>query len=328
MRIDIEKAIVLLQQGEVVALPTETVYGLAAFATNPSAIAKIFAIKNRPADNPLICHFHSIGQVEEYVKGIPSTTRKLIDKFSPGPVSFMLDLMPGSPLKFATCGSEQVIARIPDHSIFLSILEKINVPLAAPSANTSGTISPTTAEMVEEDLGEKIAGIVDGGAAEVGLESTILDARDEKEILILRPGAVGENEIQEQLPGVKISRFLKENSMTTPGAKYRHYAPLKPVRVIAAADALPGESDGVLLATVEQMQSIPRGTIKNFNAKNIELLSFGSVIDLNELARNFYQRLAEADKLSQSKILLFPPSFGDSSLGKALTDRMRKIIGN
>jgi L-threonylcarbamoyladenylate synthase len=328
MRIDIEKAIALLRQGEVVALPTETVYGLAALATNPSAIAKIFTIKNRPADNPLICHFHSMDQVAEYVPRIPPMMRMLMEKFSPGPVSFMADLLPDSPLKFATCGSEQVIARIPDHPVFLSILEKINVPLAAPSANTSGTVSPTTAEMVEQDLGEKIAGIVDGGAAEVGLESTILDARNEKEIFILRRGAVGEKEIQILLPGVKISDGLRGNSVATPGTKYRHYAPLKPVQVITDEDALARASDAVLLATVEQMQTIPRGIIKNFRDKNIELLSLGSVSDLNELARNFYQRLAEADKHTQNNILFFPAAFGDSSLGKALTDRMATMIGN
>src|SRR5262249_53772335 len=154
-----------------------------------------------------------------------------LKKFSPGPISYMLHLPEDSPLKFATCGSSQVIARIPDHPVLLEIIEQLDRPVAAPSANTSGKVSPTSARMVEDDLGREIH-VVDGGQSKIGIESTIVDARNEEEIFILRQGAIGENEIKSILPSAKFFFETAEEQQVTPGSKYRHYSPDTPVILI------------------------------------------------------------------------------------------------
>lgn len=326
MLIDVDGAVQLLMDGEFVAVPTETVYGLAAIATNPAAIAKIFEIKNRPADNPLICHFHSIEQIQQYVTSIPPNTLKLLHHFSPGPVSFMLDIPQDSPLKFATCGSSQVIARIPGHPLFLSIIKKTMQPVAAPSANTSGKVSPTTAEMVRNDLGEKINGIVDGGASSVGLESSILDARSSNEIFILRPGAIGEKEIESVLPGLKVILQQDGGDRHIPGTKYAHYAPNTPILSIENTSEIIEHPNAAVFLTLEAMQAIPRSTLHAYTLKGIHLVNIGSTTDLNTMAKNFYQIIASVDQLNVSRAFFLVPDFGISSLGKALQNRCHKII--
>jgi L-threonylcarbamoyladenylate synthase len=300
---------------------------------NPSAIAKIFEVKNRPADNPLICHFHSIEQVKDFVTSIPATTLTLIQRFSPGPISFMLDLPENSPLKFATCGSAQVIVRIPDHPIFLEIIKDLNHPVAAPSANTSGRVSPTSAEMVEKDLGEKIEGIVDGGISRVGIESTIVDARNDNEIFILRRGAIGETEIQKMLPRAKIISVQKDSSgenisdqQTTPGTKYRHYAPATPVFLINDVDELPEEKNTALLVTEEQLNIIRETVSRKFINGKIHFIDLGSITNLDTLAKHFYRNLASLDQLGISRAFFLRNNWGESSLGKALQNRIEKIV--
>ncbi|MBX7109781.1 MAG: threonylcarbamoyl-AMP synthase [Chitinophagales bacterium] len=326
MIISAEDAVKLLLQGEAVAVPTETVYGLAAIATNPEAVAKIFEIKNRPADNPLICHFHSIEEVYSFVAAIPVNTLLLMHRFSPGPLSFMLDLPDDSPLLFATAGNRQVIARIPGHPVFLSIIAQINVPLAAPSANTSGTISPTAAAMVAADLGAKIAGIVDGGDSAVGLESTIVDARSHNEVIILRPGIIGEAEIRSVLPDVTISTQTDKTPAAIPGTKYRHYAPATPVFRLQNLDEINNHPGSAVFLVLEDMQRIARSIFPVLTAKNIHLLSLGSLADLRSMARNFYQVISSVDQLHLAKAYFLIPDFGDSSLGKALQNRLDKIL--
>lgn len=325
MLITEEEAVKILMLGDTVAVPTETVYGLAALATNPEAIAKIFEVKNRPADNPLICHFHSIEQLARFVKAISANTLLLLNHFSPGPLSYMLDLRDDSPLLFATAGSRQVIARIPDHPFFLSILRKIDAPLAAPSANTSGSISPTTADMVEEDLGGKIAGIVDGGACTVGLESTIIDARRMEVVIILRPGTIGETEIQSVLPGISV-RSGENETKAIPGAKYRHYAPATPVTALKNMADIINHPGSAVFLTLEDMQSITRSTYPVLTSKNIQLLSIGSLHDLPAMARNFYRIIASVDTLKVEQAFFLLPSFGNTSLGKALQNRLDRIL--
>jgi len=321
-----KQAVELLSDGKVVAVPTETVYGLAADALNPSAIAKIFEVKNRPADNPLICHFHSIEELKNFVKEIPDATSTLMKHFSPGPISFMLDLPENSPLKFATCGRAQVIVRIPDHPLFLEIISNLNRPAAAPSANTSGRVSPTSAEMVEKDLGGKIDGIVDGGISHFGIESTIVDARSEGEIFILRPGAIGEEEIQKKIPGTKIISKKIPDLQITPGTQYRHYAPATPVFLINTPDELPEEKITALLLTEEQLNVIHDTVSRKFNEGEIHFIVLGSVNELDILAKHFYRNLASLDHLGISKAFFLNNDWGDSSLGKALRNRIEKIV--
>lgn len=326
MKLTVEAAVKFLQSGFPVAVPTETVYGLAAIATDPEAVARIYEIKNRPADNPLICHFYSIDQVKQYVKSIPENTMKLMLHFWPGPLSFMLDLPEDSPLRFATCGSMQVVARMPDHPMLLSLIKQVNAPLAAPSANTSGTFSPTTADMVERDLGEKIAGIVDGGRAGVGIESTIVDARSNKMVTILRPGSIGEKEMKEILNNVTITDETKELHHQIPGNRHAHYAPKTPMwRMEQIAEILQFENAVVLLSD-ETLQHITAGQRVLFSVKNIDLISLGSISDLKQMARNFYQNIASVDERKKEKAFIIFPAFKNSSLEIALQNRLLKMV--
>ncbi len=314
-----------MQEGKVVAVPTETVYGLAADALNPSAIAKVFEVKNRPADNPLICHFSSMQHVQQFVEKIPVSTKVLMKSFSPGPISFMLDLPQNSPLAFATCGSAQVIGRIPANEIFLGIITQLNRPVAAPSANTSGRVSATSAQMVEEDLKEKISGVVDGGICSVGIESTIVDARDEQNIFILRPGRIGEKEIQRVLPSAKILSG-KTFEQTTPGTKYRHYSPATPLFSLDTIEMIDQENEVALLLTQDQYNGITDEQKKNLVSRKLQVIILGSMKNLDELARNFYQHLFQLDHLNLQKAFFLKNDWGNSSLGKALQNRMEKII--
>jgi L-threonylcarbamoyladenylate synthase len=328
MIIGTERAIQLLKEGNVVAVPTETVYGLAADALNPEAIAKVFEIKNRPADNPLICHFYSLEQIRDSVKEIPSATEKLITHFTPGPISFMLDLPEDSPLKFATCGSEQVIVRIPDHPILLDIIKELNCPIAAPSANTSGKVSPTSALMVENDLGNKVDGIVDGGECKVGIESTIVDARSVNEIVILRHGVIGEMEIQSLLPKAKIRDVNGFERGVTPGSKYRHYAPNIQIFPVGSFTGIAHERRTALLLLQEEFDAINPTTRDKFLQHQNHFIVLGSIKNLSDLARNFYSTLASLDHLGISKAFFLKTDFGNSSLGKALQTRIEKIISH
>ncbi|MCS6916266.1 MAG: L-threonylcarbamoyladenylate synthase [Chitinophagales bacterium] len=323
MRVSLEQAVASLRQGDVAVLPTETVYGLAGDATNPYAIARIFEVKRRPADNPLICHFPSIHAIFPYVKNIPEQTSLLMEALCPGPISFMLELPEASPLFFATCGSRQVIVRIPDHPVFLMALEALQVPLAAPSANTSGRLSPTHADMVEADLGAAGIAVVDGGACRVGLESTIVDARKKGLIRILRPGAVGKQELQELLPGVVVQDGPAD--ATVPGSRYRHYAPATPVYCISKNDLDKLETGSLLILVDEQLQDLPGNTSAE-HWRSLHLFSLGRLADPEDLARNFYRRLSDMDRLQKDAAFIVFPDFGKSSLEKALSDRLRRIV--
>jgi L-threonylcarbamoyladenylate synthase len=326
MIISLDQAVSFLKEGKVVAVPTETVYGLAADALNPEAIAKVFEIKNRPADNPLICHFNNMDQIKKFVKEIPATTEKLMSHFSPGPISFMLDLPEDSPLKFATCGSKQVIVRIPDHPLLLKIIEQLNSPVAAPSANTSGRVSPTSAIMVENDLGNKLDGIVDGSECEVGIESTIIDARNSNEIVILRQGVIGKKEIQSILPLINIRNVQPLESGVTPGAKYRHYAPDTPIFLVENFTSTLHEGRIALLLVREQLDNLNATEIEQFQQHENHFLILGSTKNLSDLARNFYSKLSSLDQLNISKAYFLKTDFGNSSLGKALQTRIDKIV--
>ena len=196
MLVDLDRAAKILLGGGVVAFPTETVYGLGAVATDRRAIEKVYQIKNRPLDNPLICHFYGLEQIKEYVPDLPKIAELIFQEFAPGPISLLVPLSNNSPLLPATAGLPSVIARMPNHPLTLELLRRLRLPLAGPSANTSGKFSGTDPEMIEKDLGSKIDGILDGGQSNVGLESTILDCRRPQELKILRQGAIGDLELE------------------------------------------------------------------------------------------------------------------------------------
>lgn len=230
---DTAKAADWLKKGEVIAFPTETVYGLGADATNDEAVQKIFEAKGRPSDNPLIIHVASIEQAEEYVTFFPEKAKQVVANFWPGACTIILNKK-GPLATSVTADLPTVAVRMPDNPVALQLINQVGVPLAAPSANSSGKPSPTTAEHVYKDLNGKIRGIIDGGATGVGLESTVLDMTNPDKPTILRPGGVTAEQLETVLGKVYYDQGSADDSFKpkSPGMKYRHYSPDKPVYIL------------------------------------------------------------------------------------------------
>ncbi|MDP4172200.1 MAG: L-threonylcarbamoyladenylate synthase, partial [Bacillota bacterium] len=229
----IESAAKLLSQNEAVAFPTETVYGLGGNAENDMAVLKIFEAKGRPSDNPLIIHIAETNQMDSFVEDIPEKASVLMEHFWPGPLTIIFKKKEGTLSEKATAGLDTVAVRMPDHPVALAILKKCALPIAAPSANSSGKPSPTTAKHVMDDLDRKIAGIVDGGATGVGVESTVIDCTGETPV-ILRPGGVTREQIERIIGPIEVDPALTEEKVQpkSPGMKYRHYAPNAPLYLV------------------------------------------------------------------------------------------------
>lgn len=227
---EIERAAALLRAGELVAFPTETVYGLGADARNPAAVAKIFAVKGRPADHPLIVHIPDVSHLDRWARDISAAARAVAEKFWPGPLTLILKRHPDVP-DCVTGGQDTVGLRIPNHPVALALLKAFGSGIAAPSANKFGRISPTTAQHVREDLGaggeSGVALVLDGGPCQVGIESTIVDMSGER-TTVLRPGMLAGFDI-----GLFLGRMPAEavntNSVKTPGSHLAHYAPRTPL---------------------------------------------------------------------------------------------------
>jgi len=321
--LELTQAVTLLKSGEIVAIPTETVYGLAAVATNPLAIEKIYKAKKRPKDNPLICHVVNWQSMELLGAEIPYFVKVLIDKFSPGPISYLVNLKEDSSLKHATCGLDSVLFRIPDHSLTLKLIEEVGAPLAAPSANTSGRFSATTSQMVIEDLGESISGVVDGGQCFVGLESTIIDCRQENSLKVLRPGSIGIEEIQtvilEKQLAVSFSSLTV--SMVTPGAKYKHYAPTTPLIRIRSWEEIDPNKSFALLLSEEKKNKIPKGELSK-----IPYILLGKESVPSTISKELYHHLFLLDQLSVEVAYILIDLDLRESLSLALKDRLGKII--
>lgn len=240
--IGIGRAADLLAAGELVAFPTETVYGLGARADDARAIARVFAAKGRPSDNPLIVHVASVEALERVAAEVTPLARALLARFSPGPLAIVLRARPDLP-RSVTAGLDTVAVRIPDHPVALELLRALDVPLAAPSANRSSRPSPTTAAHVLADLDGRIAAVLDAGPTRVGLESTVVDARGARPV-VLREGAVTREDLAE-LTGVGSWRDpapgASEDGHRSPGTRHVHYAPRLPVHV-----ADPGGGEALL----------------------------------------------------------------------------------
>lgn len=237
-QISLTEAAKLLKQNEVVAFPTETVYGLGGNALSDEAIKKIYEAKGRPSDNPLIVHIANIHQLKNIVFEIPDQAKKLMDAFWPGPLTLILPKGNGV-ADSVTAGLNTVAVRMPSHPIAKALIEKAELPIAAPSANLSGKPSPTSAEHVYEDLNGRIPGIIDGGETGVGVESTVLDCSTSP-LMILRPGGI----TQEQIQAIVQEEVLfdpalhkKEEAPKSPGMKYTHYAPNAPVYIVEGSAA-------------------------------------------------------------------------------------------
>ena len=231
----IEQAADILRRGGLLAIPTETVYGLGANGLDETAVLHIFEAKGRPQDNPLILHIPDAGWLERYCEDVPDAAYKLAERFWPGPLTMILKKKPCVPLR-TTGGLETVGMRCPDHPVTRAIIERAGVPVAAPSANTSGRPSCTTAEHVREDMWGKIDGIVDGGPCQVGVESTIIDLTVTPPQL-LRPGGLPLESLRGALGEVTVDKAVTQKMADgekprAPGMKYRHYAPKAPVTVV------------------------------------------------------------------------------------------------
>lgn len=236
---DLRLAAQLLKSGELVAIPTETVYGLAADARNGAAVANIFKAKGRPADNPLIVHIAHRDQLNELVADVPSKAEALIRAFWPGPLTVIFKKAPCVPNE-VSAGLDTVAVRMPSHPIARRIIE-LSCPLAAPSANRSGIPSPTEAARVAEDMDGRIAAVVDGGSCEVGVESTVVDVTGDR-VRVLRPGAVTVEMLAQAVGEVEIDAAVTHElqagvTVSSPGMKYKHYAPKARVILVKGSPA-------------------------------------------------------------------------------------------
>lgn len=257
---DLDEAVKLLAAGELVAFPTETVYGLGAIATNEKAVKGVYAAKGRPSDNPLIVTVSDEQMMRRYAKEVPAKAQKLIKRFWPGPLTLLLFVKPGTLPKAVTGGLDTVAFRCPDDQLTHDLIKKLGYPIVGPSANTSTKPSPTTAQHVYHDLKGKIAGIIDGGPTRVGLESTIIDL-SVKTPIVLRPGEITPEELSEVL-GEKVlvntGKVADKDIPKAPGMKYRHYAPSAPVTVIDHAEDFSklklNENVGVMATEAELTQ--------------------------------------------------------------------------
>lgn len=237
---DIEIAAQLLRGGELVAFPTETVYGLGADARCEDSVRNIFAAKGRPADNPLIVHISEIGMMETIASEIPAIARELAAHFWPGPLTMVLPKQPCIP-DVTSGGLDTVGIRMPSHPVARELIRVSGCPIAAPSANRSGLPSPTTAQHVMDDMNGRIAAVIDGGICEVGVESTVICFDDDETIHILRPGLVSAEDLMPFAKHVYVdkavySQIAQDAKVASPGMKYKHYAPQAKILPVDAKD--------------------------------------------------------------------------------------------
>lgn len=308
---DIQKAVAFLERDELVAIPTETVYGLAANALNPIAVAKIFEAKERPTFDPLIVHTHALNEVENFVSDIHPALLKLAQVFWPGPLTLLLpkkDIIPN----LVTSGLDRVGVRIPNHSLTLELLSKLSFPLAAPSANPFGYISPTTAKHVDKQLGTKIPYILDGGACEVGLESTIV-GEENGEIIVYRLGGLSIDDI-EAVVGKVFVQLNQSSNPKAPGQLKSHYAPKKPVYIGNIMELQNTHTDKKIGAIIFG------DDIKVSESTIVKNLSFSK--NYQEAAVHLFSFLRELDETDVDVIItdLLP----EQGLGLAINDRLRR----
>jgi L-threonylcarbamoyladenylate synthase len=305
---DLRKAKALLEKGELVAIPTETVYGLAGNAVNIDAITKIFQVKDRPQFDPLIVHVQNIEAAKKYVEDIPRKAKLLVQQFWPGPLTILLNRKPIIP-DLVTSGLPTVGIRCPDHVLTRTLLAALSFPLAAPSANPFGYISPTRPEHVNEQLGNKISYILDGGICQVGIESTIVGFEEDLPV-IYRMGGLGIEAIEQVVGRVSVQLHSASNP-TSPGQLKSHYAPTKKV-ILGNIPTLIKQYSGTQSAILSYQT--------NFKSNYQFILTPSG--KLEEAAQNLFSGLRELDKLPVDIILAeLAPEIG---LGKAINDRLKR----
>lgn len=327
----IKNACQFIKAGQLVAFPTETVYGLGADGLNEEAIKKIYRAKGRPSDNPIILHVNSKEMLEELVTEVTEEANILIDNFWPGPLTIVLKKSQKVP-DIITGGLDSVAVRMPSHPIALEIIKQANTPIAAPSANTSGRPSPTRADHVVEDMDGKISFILDGGETGIGLESTVIDLTQTSP-MILRPGGISIEQIRKVLPNVEMDPALSEKNREilipkSPGQKYRHYAPKAEMvlyigkrenrikAIIARADKEKTLEKNIGILTFEENKDQFKGytTIVMGLEKNKDTIAYG-----------LFDAIRKLDELNVDIILC--EGIDEDNIGMAIMDRLGKASG-
>jgi L-threonylcarbamoyladenylate synthase len=304
----IQRGASILQQGGLVAFPTETVYGLGADALNPQAVAKIFEVKGRPTFDPLIVHIAEMEWLQRLTRHLDDIAFTLMKKFWPGPLTLVLLKLPNIP-DIVTAGSDTVAVRMPSHSVAIELMKVSQTPIAAPSANLFGCLSPTRAAHIEKQLGKKIDLILDDGQCPIGVESTVLSLVGAQPVL-LRPGGLPLEEIEKVIGKVPVQATT--GKIQSPGQLPSHYAPRTPLKIIHALDQLPSEKNiGVLLFKKPEFK---------IKAVVVEVLSEDG--DLREAAVNLFSALHRLDASGVKAI--YAERVPEIGLGLAIMDRLRR----
>jgi L-threonylcarbamoyladenylate synthase len=300
-----EQAAEFIRRGGIVAFPTETVYGLGANVFDVDAVAKIFEAKQRPADNPLIVHISSLGQISRLASKVTESARKFIEVFFPGPLTVVLKKSDEVPL-IATAGLETVGIRMPQNDVARRFLAACETPVAAPSANLSGRPSPTTWQAVLEDLDGRIDCILKGEATEIGLESTVVDCTSDVPVL-LRAGAVSLEELQRVIPETRLAERDADEPVRSPGLRYRHYTPTAKVKIITTSERVDNPKRAAYIGI--------HGRTEQFALKRV----CGSV---EEYARKLFEFFRECDRRKIETI--YCEQVQNGGIGQALIDRLRR----
>jgi len=314
----ISRAAAILKEGGIVAFPTETVYGLGADAFNTSAIQKVFEAKGRPSDNPLIVHIAELSYLDSLAVSIPVIGRTLANEFWPGPLTLVLQKtseVPGT----VTAGFDTVAVRMPHHPVALSLIRQVGRGVVAPSANTSGRPSPTTAQHVLDDLDGRIDAVLDAGPTLIGVESTVLDVTSVPPI-ILRKGGLPKEDI-ERVVGTVHTKPDTEVSPRSPGNRYRHYAPRARVILVAQGDSAAlakvlHESEGSMKKITCVLHSIPDP------ARSERVVVRRAPEAIEDFSRVLFEYLRECDKTGMEFIIV--ESVREEGLGAAVMDRLRR----
>lgn len=310
----------IIKSGGLVAFPTETVYGLGANALNPKAVRKIFSVKGRPSDNPLIAHIAGRKDVHKLASIVPASAVKLMNKFWPGPLTLVLKKKPLVP-KEVTAGLDTVAVRMPANKIARALIKASGVPIVAPSGNLSGMPSPTTARHVIQDLNGKIPCIIDGGSARIGVESTVIDVTTTTPT-VLRPGGITVEMLRKAL-GKSVSRFKGSvKHAKSPGMKYRHYAPRAKLVLVEGNSRKIRQSIAKLANDyARKRKKVGIMTTDNSHSYNANVVTYVGC-SAEAVARNLFNALRDFDAAKVDVILA--EGLEESGLGLAVMNRLRK----
>lgn len=314
----------LLRQGELVCFPTETVYGLGANAMDPQAVANIFKVKNRPANNPLIAHICNAAMLEELAAEVTPEIRELVDQFWPGPLTVIFPRRPAIPA-IISAGLNTVAVRWPEHPVAQELIRAAGVPVVAPSANLSGRPSPTCLAHCKEDLNGKISAIIDGGSCSIGLESTVVLPMGGHKLKLLRPGGITPEMLEAVGYTVEIDPAVLEpvkegEAVSSPGMLYKHYAPKAPLTIVT------GDPDTVV-AAIRQKEGDGVWVLafNEYCDRFKQTVSFGSKADPASQSRALFDALRSFDTLPCQKIYAMYPE-GDG-VGLAIRNRLLRAAG-